>query len=68
MLGRMWWVLPDLTGTSTLSGNAYAGPIAGTGLTGSINGNFYGYAAQETSGVWQASGGGNTWLGSYGAK
>ena len=60
--------LPDLTGTSTMSGNAYAGPIAGTGLTGTINGNFYGSAAQETAGVWQASGGGNSWIGSYGAK
>ena len=60
--------LPDLTGKSTISGNAYAGPIAGTGLTGTINGNFYGSAAQETAGVWQASGSGNSWIGSYGAK
>jgi hypothetical protein len=60
--------LPNLSGTSTISGNAYAGPIAGTGLTGTINGNFYGPAAQETAGVWQASGGGNAWIGSYGAK
>ncbi len=60
--------LPNLTGTSTISGNAYAGPIAGTGLTGTINGNFYGPAALETAGVWQATGGGNSWIGSYGAK
>ena len=60
--------LPNLTGTSTISGNAYAGPIAGTGLSGTINGNFYGPAATETAGVWQASGGGNSWIGSYGAK
>jgi len=60
--------LPNLTGTSAISGNAYAGPISGTGLTGTINGNFYGPAAQETAGVWQASGGGNSWIGSYGAK
>jgi hypothetical protein len=60
--------LPDLSGTSTLSGNAYAGSISGTGLTGTVNGNFYGPAAQETAGVWQASGGGNAWMGSYGAK
>jgi hypothetical protein len=60
--------LPNLSGTSTISGNAYAGPIAGTGLTGTIKGNFYGPAAQETAGVWQASGGGNAWIGSYGAK
>jgi C-lobe and N-lobe beta barrels of Tf-binding protein B len=60
--------LPDLSGTSTISGNAYAGPITGTGLIGTINGNFYGPAAQETAGVWQASGGGNSWIGSYGAK
>jgi hypothetical protein len=60
--------LPDLSGTSTISGNAYSGPIAGTGLSGTINGNFYGSAAQETAGVWQASGNGNTWVGSFGAK
>jgi len=60
--------LPDLTGISTISGNAYSGPIAGAGLTGTVNGNFYGPAVQETAGVWQASGGGNTWLGSFGAK
>jgi hypothetical protein len=60
--------VPDLTGTSAMSGNAYTGAISGGGLNGTINGNFYGPAAQETAGVWQASGGGNTWIGSYGAK
>jgi hypothetical protein len=60
--------LPDLAGTSTISGNGYTGPIAGSGLTGTINGNFYGPSAHETAGVWQASGGGNSWIGSYGAK
>ena len=59
---------PNLSGTASISGNAYAGTVSGTGLTGSLNGNFYGTAAQETAGVWQASGGGNTWIGSYGAK
>jgi hypothetical protein len=60
--------LPDLTGTATLSGNAYAGPIGGGALSGTINGNLYGPAAQETAGVWQATGGGNSWMGSYGAR
>ena len=60
--------LPDLTGTSSISGNAYSGAIAGTGLTGTINGHFYGTAARETAGVWQASGGGSNWVGSFGAK
>jgi hypothetical protein len=60
--------LPDLSGTAAMSGNAYSGPITGTGLSGSIKGNFYGSAAQETAGVWQASGGGINWMGSYGAK
>ncbi len=46
--------LPDLTGISTLAGNAYSGPISGGGLTGTVNGNFYGSATQETAGVWQA--------------
>lgn len=60
--------LPDLTGISAISGNAYAGAISGGGLSGTIHGNFYGSAAQETVGVWQASGGGNAWIGSFGAK
>jgi len=60
--------LPDLNGTSTMTGNSYAGSIVGGALTGTINGNFYGPAAQETAGVWQASGGGTVWIGSYGAK
>jgi hypothetical protein len=60
--------LPNLTGTSSISGNAYAGSISGTGLTGTVNGNFYGSAAQETAGVWQASNGGSILIGSYGAK
>jgi len=60
--------IPDLTGTSSMAGNAYAGAIAGGNLTGTINGNFYGSSAQETTGVWQVSGGGNAWIGSYGAK
>jgi len=61
-------VLPDLTGVSAMSGNGYVGPISGGGLAGTIHGNFYGSTAQETAGVWQASGGGITWVGSYGAK
>jgi hypothetical protein len=60
--------LPDLTGTFTISGAAYTGPLSGGVLSGTINGNFYGSAAQETAGVWQASGGGNSWIGSFGAK
>ena len=60
--------VPDLTGTAAISGNAYSGSISGTGLSGSISGRFYGAAAQETAGVWQASGAGNSWMGSYGAK
>lgn len=60
--------LPNLSGTSAMSGNAYAGPISGGALTGTINGNFYGTTAQETAGVWQAFGGGNQWIGSFGAK
>jgi hypothetical protein len=60
--------LPDLTGTSAISGNTYSGPITGTGLAGSLSGRFYGSAAQETAGVWQASGAGNSWMGSFGAK
>jgi hypothetical protein len=60
--------LPDLTGSSAISGNAYSGTITGGGLTGTMTGNFYGPAAQETAGVWQASGGGAFWGGSYGAK
>jgi len=60
--------LPNLNGSAAMTGNAYAGTISGGALSGTINGNFYGTAAQETAGVWQASGGGNLWVGSFGAK
>jgi len=60
--------VPNLTGTSAITGNAYTGPLSGGGLSGTVNGNFYGSAAQETAGVWQASGGGSAWVGSFGAK
>jgi hypothetical protein len=66
--GKVTGTLPDLTGSSAISGNAYGGPISGVGMSGTINGNFYGSAAQETAGVWQASGNGKAWLGSFGAK
>lgn len=60
--------LPNLSGTAAITGNAYSGPISGGALTGTLSGNFYGPMAQETAGVWRASGGGNAWIGSFGAK
>jgi len=60
--------LPDLTGTSAISGNAYSGPITGGGVAGTISGNFYGATSSETAGVFQGSGAGNVFWGSYGAK
>jgi len=60
--------LPDLSGTSPISGNGYSGSISGGGVTGTISGNFYGAGASETAGVFQGTGGGNAFWGSFGAK
>jgi hypothetical protein len=59
--------LPNLTGTGSIVGNKYTVPIAGTGLTGSAAGAFYGPAANETAGVFQANGGTVSLIGSFGA-
>ena len=59
---------PNLTGTASITGNQYKGPLAGGTLSGTSTGTFYGPSAQETAGVWRVSGGGVTAIGSYGAK
>jgi hypothetical protein len=58
---------PGLVGTATINGNQYSGPLSGAALSGSSTGTFYGPIASETTGVWRASGGGTTAIGSYGA-
>jgi hypothetical protein len=58
----------NVSGTGAISGNHYAGTLAGGTLSGNSVGSFYGPAAQETAGAWRVSGGGLTAIGSYGAK
>lgn len=63
--------LPNLNGTSTITAgtNAYAGTLAGGSLTGTLNGNFFGGAAQETAGVYRVTDGATiTVQGAFGAK
>lgn len=64
--------LPNLAGTGSIvitpTGNEYFGSISGGGLNGTVEGNFYGPNAAETEGVFHATGGGTTVIGSYGAK
>jgi hypothetical protein len=54
--------------SGVINGNGYAAALSGGALTGTLNGNFYGPGARETAGVWQASGAGQVWVGSFGAK
>jgi hypothetical protein len=58
----------DLTGTGTVSGNRVTTTLAGGGSSGGLHGTFYGPSAQEVAGAWRVTGGGNTTVGSFGAK
>ena len=59
---------PTITGSASISGNQYTGPITGGGLTGSLHGAFYGPSAQETAGVWQGINGTSVLIGGFAAK
>lgn len=48
--------------------NAIAGTLSGTGISGSVNGNFFGPNAREVGGSWQASGSGDTAAGIFRGK
>jgi hypothetical protein len=63
-----------ITGTGGIVGNKYTFPISGTSvqggaLSGTVNGTFYGAAANETGGTWRAGNLGNTFnvIAGYGA-
>jgi hypothetical protein len=58
----------NLTGTGTVSGNRVTTTLSGGGSSGGLNGTFYGPSAQEVAGAWRVAGGGNTAIGSFGAK
>jgi hypothetical protein len=58
----------DLSGTGTVSGNRVTTTLAGGGSSGGLHGTFYGPSAQEVAGAWRVTGGGNTAVGSFGAK
>lgn len=60
--------LPDLTGSGSLTGNAYSTALSGGGLTGGAIGTLNGPAAQETAGTFSAQGGTTTIVGGFAAK
>lgn len=59
--------LATQSGSGTIAGNKYTTVISGGGLSGTAAGTFYGPIAQETAGVWRSTGGGISFIGSYGA-
>jgi hypothetical protein len=61
--------LANISGTGgAISGNKYSVAVSGGGLSGNTLGTFYGSAAQETAGVWQAAAGNTIVQGSFAAK
>ena len=70
IVGGAMGTLPDLTGSATLRGNKYQGPIGNGAFVGTTNGTLYGPNAEETAGVWNVSNGftHTTAMGSFGAK
>jgi C-lobe and N-lobe beta barrels of Tf-binding protein B len=60
--------LAAMTGTGTITGNKFANSLAGGGLTGTANGTFFGPAANEVAGTFQAAGGTTKVIASFGAK
>jgi hypothetical protein len=58
----------DLVGSGTVSANRVSTTLSGGGSSGDLNGSFYGPSAQEVAGAWRVTGGGNTAIGSFGAK
>jgi hypothetical protein len=54
--------------SGTVSANRVSTTLSGGGSSGNLNGTFYGPSAQEVAGAWRVTGGGNTAIGSFGAK
>jgi hypothetical protein len=49
--------LPDVSGTAQISGNRYSGNLTGpVSMFGTVQGTFYGPAAEETAGTWAVQG------------
>jgi hypothetical protein len=49
--------LPDVGGTAQISGNRYSGNVSGSfSMFGTVQGTFYGPAAEETAGTWAVQG------------
>lgn len=58
----------NLAGSGTISGNRFTTTLAGGASSGGLHGTFYGPSAEEVAGAWRVTGGGNTAIGSFGAK
>lgn len=59
----------DFSASGTVSGNGFAGTVSsGSGLSGRVDGTFYGPAADEVGGTFSATGSGATYGGAFGAS
>ncbi|WP_425093292.1 transferrin-binding protein-like solute binding protein [Tropicimonas sp. S265A] len=58
----------DFGSTGTISGNGFQTTINTTGLTGSVDGRFYGPDAEEVGGTFRATGSGINYFGAFGAN
>lgn len=57
----------DFEANISLSGSEFTGPFAGTGISGRLDGAFYGPAAQEIGGTFSGNGSAGAYIGSFGA-
>lgn len=58
----------DFNGAGPVSGNGFSANVVGLGVTGDVDGQFYGPAAEEVGGTFSASGTGIDYFGSFGAR
>ena len=58
----------DVSGTLTVSGGQFSGPVGTTYVSGTASGSFYGPSAEEAGGTFSAAGSGWTYLGAYGTE
>lgn len=57
----------DFAGTGAVTGTGFSAPVAGVGVAGTANGQFYGPAAEEVGGTFSGTGAGVNYFGAFGA-
>lgn len=58
----------DFTSVATVTGNGFSGAFSGTDVSGELDGNFYGPAAEEAAGTFNGTGPAGDYLGAFGAN